>query len=194
MIIELEKTWAEAAESSNSLSKSSLWHYAKSKSMQPLVVHMQLHSLTLSVSFFLKLSSSPNLPVCSLSLLLFFFFLLASLHWTFSDVVKSHWELITFVILCMLIKGRALRLKQQTQASGKLGISPAPSAVGGGREDWTSSKISRQFMLMFLCFFCVITHSQKITKLTHRGSGAEAVALNKVNVNLQSQEAGLLAL
>lgn len=79
---------------------------------------------------------------------------LASLHWPFSAVVKSCWELITFVILCVLIRGRALRLKQQTQASGKLGITPGLSAVGAGREDWTASQIICQYMLMILCFFC----------------------------------------
>lgn len=79
----------------------------------------------------------------------------------------------------MLIQGRALRLKQQTQASGKLGITPGPSAVGGGREDWTVSQIIRQFMLMLLCFYFFRgnahrwnTHTRTHRyKLTHTESG-----------------------
>ena len=61
----------------------------------------------------------------------------------------------------MLIQGRALRLKQQTQASGKLGITPGPSAAGGGREDWTASQIMRRFMLMFFMLLFVVMPADK---------------------------------
>lgn len=56
---------------------------------------------------------------------------LASLHWATYATVKSHWELITFVILCMLIQSRALRLRQTDAGEQEAWIKAVSS---GGRQ------------------------------------------------------------
>ena len=115
----------------------------------------------------LQLSSSPNLRVHSHFCFIFCDTCLPLSSGPFPAMVKSHQELITFIILCVLIRGRPFRLKQQTPDSGRLGITPGPSAVGEGRENWTASQNHLLIPAHVFCAFFVEVPADRKHVHTH---------------------------
>lgn len=117
--------------------------------------------------------------------------LLASLHWAVYAMVKSRRELITFIILCVLIQGRALRLRQTDAGQREAWINSRAVSSGGrqGRLDCIPNHPPIH------SFFGVMAIKKSTYGDTNFHTAEETdVALNWHSIKCQSREAGLLAL